>query len=122
MKKVFEGIGVWHIPQLMLEIFCNGPICKAVIFVALSADNGAKIYKLKRNDDYIMEMMSWIRLFYKEFVIHQKECKLDYGKSYEGYDDFLLKTKDIAISAELLITLDENQIQRNQFNNQYFLA
>ena len=140
-----RGLGSWHIPQLMLEMLCNGPLCRSALLVQLSADNGAVIYKIPRDDVYMEEMLMWTRRFYKTYILknNTKNDKdnddddddddddeweqingppqLDFFKGKEGYDDFLLKTKAIAENAEKLAVIPEHMVQRNEFNSQYFL-
>lgn len=67
-SRPMKGVGVWHIPQLQLEILCAGPSCTGALLITLSALNGAVIYRIKRDNAYIAEMMRWMRLFYRLYV------------------------------------------------------
>lgn len=43
-----EGIPVWHIPQLQMEILCAGKQCVGAVMIVLYID-GAKIYRIPRD-------------------------------------------------------------------------
>jgi hypothetical protein len=44
-------VAVWHIPQLQLHILCAGPSCTGAVLVSLSATKGAKLFRIKRDDE-----------------------------------------------------------------------
>jgi hypothetical protein len=44
------AFGVWHVPQLMLEMFCVGAHCRSAV-IAILIVTGARIFRLHRDDD-----------------------------------------------------------------------
>ena len=42
--------GVWHVPQLQLEMLCVGAHCRSAVILLYSI-SGAKLYRLERNDE-----------------------------------------------------------------------
>ncbi len=45
-----NSLGVWHVPQLHLEMLCAGPHCRSAVIVVLFA-SGAYLYRVERNDE-----------------------------------------------------------------------
>jgi len=54
------SLGAWHVPQLQLEMFCAGPSCRSALLVGLTALDGAYIFRMQRDEDYIREMLIWM--------------------------------------------------------------
>jgi hypothetical protein len=49
-SKIKAGFGVWHVPQLQLEMFCVGAHCRSAVIAVLSI-SGARIYRVQRDDE-----------------------------------------------------------------------
>jgi len=62
------SIGSWHIPQLQLEMLCAGPRCRAALYVGMTAMGGASVFRIKRDDAYISQMIHWLSRFYTTYV------------------------------------------------------
>jgi hypothetical protein len=48
-----QTVPAMYMPQLQLEIFCVGPLCRGCYFVSLSAFSGASVFYVPRSDRYI---------------------------------------------------------------------
>jgi hypothetical protein len=51
------SIGPWYMPQIQMEIFCAGPHCVGCTFVSLSALQGAHVFFVPRDDDFVALML-----------------------------------------------------------------
>lgn len=122
-----NGIAVWHIPQLQMEMLCAGPECQSALITVLYV-NGAKIYRVERNDQYILSMMTLVKEFYCQFIKsvpsnRMKPPPINYSfpNNTKMYQQFIQHTIQIAQSAAVIATLDNSQIQRNEVNVERFL-
>eukprot|EP00536_Pseudo-nitzschia_multiseries_P002305 jgi/Psemu1/183213/e_gw1.30.228.1 len=57
-----------YLPQLMMEMLCLGKNCVSAIMVRQTATNGSLILRIKRDDDWIEEMIYWLDRFHKDYV------------------------------------------------------
>ncbi len=57
--------GVWHVPQLQLEMLCVGAHCRSAVILLYSI-SGAKLYRLERNDEvrYISNSTNLVSTIY----------------------------------------------------------
>ena len=62
-------MSTWYIVQLQLEMFCIGPKCNFGTLVRLSSTRGAVIFKMKRDDEYILMMLERFKIFYSKYVL-----------------------------------------------------
>lgn len=44
-----SSIPPWHIPQIMMEMFCAGPSCQSALLMSFYAD-GARLFRILRDD------------------------------------------------------------------------
>ena len=122
-----EGVPVWHIAQLQLEILCAGPQCSGALLITLTALDGASVYRIPRDDAYILEMLRWLRYFKITFCSGGKKARppppdfLRPGTSVE-YRAFLDNTKRLAKCAKLVQKLTQEEIQRSEDNANFFWA
>ena len=58
--------------QLQLHILCAGPSCTGAVLVSQSATKGATLFRVARDDEFILQMLTWIRRFYVTFVLGRK--------------------------------------------------
>ena len=114
-----KGIQIQYVPQLQMEMLCVGENCRSAVMVRLTATNGARILRMKRDDGWIEEMMYWLHKFQSEFV--EKEdlppqnffCQDDDPpEEKERYLRFLEWTKEIALKVDLLAHVPNSEIQR----------
>jgi len=68
-----DKVATFHIPQLMFHMLC-GDTSSAVV-VTLTAQKGARIYRVQRNNELIMLMLHFIKLFYTSYVVPMKKSK-----------------------------------------------
>jgi hypothetical protein len=115
------GVGVWHVPQLQLEMLCAGPQCRAAVLVSLSALQGATLYQVSRDDAYIGLMLSWLRRFHMTYnVLHNGPPPANFFKSTPGYGDLLAHTRRIALGAKIIYGMPQAEVQRDTINNDFF--
>jgi hypothetical protein len=119
-----KGVGVWHIPQLQLEILCAGPNCQAASVITLSAFDGAFIYRIKRDDDYITELLYWTQEFYVNYCNSSQATYplLNFfSPDTPRYAAFLNSTRRIANEAKLIKRLTQSEVQRSHVNTNVFV-
>ena len=118
-----QGVGVWHIPQLQLEMLCAGPSCRAAVVVSLSALKGATLYQVPRDDAYIYSMLVWLRRFHLTFTVlrHNGPPPQNFfNSSTPGYIDLLEHTRRIAEGAKEIYKMHQSEVQRDDVNNNFF--
>lgn len=116
--KDHHGVLPHYVPQLMLEMYCVGPECKSAVMVRQSALSGAIVLRIKRDNDWIDEMLFWLKRFQIDHVdadnpppenvfLHSgsKEDRIRYRK-------FLDWTKAIESNVEVLSHVPHGKIQR----------
>jgi hypothetical protein len=107
-----------YIPQLMMEMLCVGDECKSAIMVRQSATSGSLVMRIHRDDEWIEEMLYWLRRFYSDFVIPREAPPQNFffeGSHAEDrarYVRFLDWTKRIESQVELLCHVANEEIQR----------
>ena len=105
-----------YLPQLMMEMMCLGPQCKSAVLVRQTAMNGSIILRLHRDEEWIEEMLFWLRRFMDDYV--NKNCPppqnffWDDDKDSERFKSFVQRTKDLADSVELVEHVSNGSIQR----------
>jgi hypothetical protein len=111
-----DGVMPQYLPQLMMEMFCVGDNCQSAILVRQSALDGALIIRIHRDDQWIEEMMYWLRRFYGDFVRRNKPPPPNFfyqGDDQTRYKSFLESTKQVLKSkVELLAHIPNDEIQR----------
>ena len=45
----YDGVAVWHVPQLYLHMLCLGEACSSALFLSCSATKGANLFRLRRD-------------------------------------------------------------------------
>ena len=56
-------VPVWHVPQLFMHMLCMGPGCQSALFVSCSATRGCTIFRVKRDEVLIAEIIRFLALF-----------------------------------------------------------
>jgi hypothetical protein len=141
-----EGIAVWHIPQLQLEMLCAGNNCRSAVLITLTALHGAKLFTIQRDDAYILEMMRWLSKFYTRYIRSnptQRPVPTNFfdpdgnlnidsmnadGDELAGLEDedkqdyanFLAKTAAIAKAATISAKIPQSEVQRSKSNAHFF--
>ncbi len=62
-----DKVATFHIPQLMFHMLCSDT--HSTVLVALTAQRGARIYRVHRNNELIMLMLHFVKLFYTSYVV-----------------------------------------------------
>eukprot|EP00924_Labyrinthula_sp_SR-Ha-C_P005222 augustus_masked-scaffold_1-processed-gene-24.10-mRNA-1 protein AED:1.00 eAED:1.00 QI:0/-1/0/0/-1/1/1/0/379 len=78
-NRMHDAVPVWDMPQLQLEIFCAGFKCDSAIYVRLTQNAGAKLCKVKRDDNFIVNMLQQILNFYRVYVIQGRVPKSNWS-------------------------------------------
>lgn len=113
-----DSIMCQYLPQLMMEMLCLGENCKSAIMVRQTATNGSLVLRIKRNNEWIEEMIYWLDRFYNDFV--EQETPPPRNFFLEGcdpvdqarYTEFLDLTKRVEGEVELLEHIPNHSVQR----------
>ncbi len=91
--------------------------------VTLSALNGAKIYRVNRDDIYIQSLLKFVKFFHEEYCLKNNEPEINFYKSWpeQNYSELFENTKRIALNSELIAFIPQDQVQRNHDNNRFFV-
>jgi len=128
-KKVFRirelpirpTVPPMYVPQLMMEMLCLGPSCRSVIMVRQTATIGAVILRLHRDDEWMEEMLYWLRRFMTNFVHEGTPPPANFfwdndDDSIHGggerYRRFVTRTKEIGEAVELVDYVSHSGVQR----------
>ena len=110
----FDTMSTWYVVQLQLEMFCIGPHCKSAILVRLSSTKGAVIFKMKRDDEYILMMLQRFKAFYTNYVINKTPPPPNFGRNSKVLANFVNRTKEIANSkCSIVKRIWPKQVQRS---------
>lgn len=61
--------GVWHVPQLQLEMLCVGAHCRSAVILLFSI-SGAKLYRLERNDDVsFLSIANFVQSYFTQYFL-----------------------------------------------------
>lgn len=114
-----------YIPQLMMEMLCCGDNCRSAIMVRQTATSGAIILRIRRDDEWIKEMIYWLQRFTDDFV--NKNMSPPRNFFWEGDDEseryqlFVNRTKSISEEVELVEHVRNNDVQRMLGENGLYL-
>mmetsp|Transcript_12225 Transcript_12225/g.22194 ORF Transcript_12225/g.22194 Transcript_12225/m.22194 type:complete len:603 (-) Transcript_12225:1461-3269(-) len=107
-----------YVSQLMIEMLSLGPSCRSAVMVRQTATNGAVILRLHRDDAWIDEMMHWLRRFQTDYVIPDQAPPVNFfwqsedQNDSERYKKFVLRTKELGESVQLVDYIKNGDIQR----------
>ena len=116
----FVGCGVppQYIPQLMMEMFCVGENCRSAVMVRQTATSGSLILRVRRDDEWIDEMIYWLCRFKEDFVDREEPPPANFFHEGSTDDDsarytaFLELTKALQDKVEVVAQLPHAEIQR----------
>lgn len=120
-----SAIPVWHIPQIMMEMFCAGSCCHSALVIIFYVD-GCKIFRLARDDTYIAEMLYFISEYYRgnhkrpRNKLRPPEPNFFQPQGNARYSNFLTRSLEISQQAVLIHELQGSEVQRSPFNTQLF--
>jgi len=109
---------IQYIPQLMMEMLCVGEHCQSGIMVRLTATSGALILRLRRDDEWIEEMLYWLNRFQSDFVEQEEPPPSNFflqgtsAADKERYLKFLQMTMALQKKVEVAANIPHADIQR----------
>eukprot|EP00041_Stephanoeca_diplocostata_P020270 m.451193 g.451193 ORF g.451193 m.451193 type:complete len:508 (+) comp21523_c0_seq3:114-1637(+) len=110
----FEGVAVWHLPQLYLHMLCtNAP---SAIFMSCSATKGANIVRIHRNDDLLQTMLHYLNQFAASYADSTSPAwpPEDFFWQDEGYRDMLNRFITASrTTVEVVAHVANDDVQRN---------
>jgi hypothetical protein len=118
-KMAFDKSGVLphYVPQLMMEMLCVGPECKSAVMVRQTANNGALVIRIQRDNGWIDEMLYWLNRFYGDFVEKEEPPPINFF--WEGgasdkprYKKFINWTKELESNVKILAHIPNTDVQR----------
>ena len=105
-----------YVPQLMMEMLCIGHECRSAIMVRQTATNGAVIMRMKRDDEWIDEMMYWLNRFQQDYVEKEIEPPVDFfwkdNDESDRYQRFVARTRELSNNVQVLDIVKHHEIQR----------
>jgi hypothetical protein len=124
-----DNIFAQYIPQLMMEMLCLGPDCKSVVMVRQTATRGALLLRLRRDDEWIEEMIFFLQRFQTEYVEKtippprnffwvDRDGAADVTARYRR---FVNRTLEIRNTVEVITHIPHEKIQRVAEAAPYFL-
>lgn len=63
-----DGVFAHYVSQLQLEMLCLGPSCRSAVMIRQTATKGALILRMRRDDEWISQMLYWLHKFQREYV------------------------------------------------------
>ena len=107
------GIPPQYVPQLMMEMLCVGPECRSAVMVRQTANSGALILRMHRDDEWIREMLYWLDRFYVEYVKEETIPLANFFWERPRYQEFLKRTvKLLGENVERVALVPHTDIQR----------
>ncbi len=130
-------VATFHVPQLMFHMLCSGT--SSVVLVTLTAQKGARIYRVHRDNELISLMLYFIKLFYTSYVVPARNTRSklpssekliprnffferprnstdNFGYSSDDTDKYLRLLELIRTTtdrAELVADVDQLEVQRS---------
>lgn len=99
-RKPHKKIPVYYIPQIQAQMMITQT--KKLLFGSWTTTNGMNIFEVDYDEKYCAMMVKFIRDFYQEFVITNREPSENIFFDQEDYKIFLDKTLEISSNAKLV--------------------
>ena len=132
-----DKVATFHIPQLMFHMLCSDT--SSTVLVTLTAQKGARIYRVHRNNELIMLMLHFVKLFYTSYVVPMRTVRSklpssdnllprnfffdrprnsteNLGYTSDDTDKYLIMLhliKESSDHAELLADIEQDEVQRS---------
>ena len=112
----YDDVGPWHIPQLMLEVYCAGSSCTAANLLSLSATRGARIFRVERDEPYMQCMVALYARFYQQFCAGSRPNAppKDFWKHDEQAAFIRGRILALARGATRIVTIPNERVQRSR--------
>eukprot|EP00466_Bigelowiella_natans_P001433 jgi/Bigna1/89460/estExt_fgenesh1_pg.C_490133 len=115
-----KAVTPWHIPQMQLQMLCTGASHGWLLY--MSSLNGARLYRIDRNQGYINAMAFWVNKFAQLYGSRPPPPNFFLGDFYDDYRSFLTSTKKIASKAFEHAFIKQRWVQRSPHNTPFFVG
>ena len=122
------GVFAHYVPQLQMEMLCLGRDCRSAVMVRQTANVGALVLRMHRDDEWIEEMVYWLHRFYLDFVEQNRPPPQDFFWSTGGKEDqaryrmFVNRTNEIRrTKVDTLGLIPNDEVQRMKGDAPFFL-
>jgi len=92
--------------------------------IALSALDGATLFRIPRDNAYIAHMLKLLKFFYETYCMTGQEPPENFFSLHnhnQHYAAFFESTLRIARTAECIARIPQEQVQRSPLNNVFFV-
>jgi len=110
----------WHIPQIQLNMLCTGAKRGWVLY--MSSLNGARLFRVDRDQSYITAMSFWVRRFATLYGSRAPPSNFFLAEDYNNYRAFLTATKKLASRAFEHAFIKQRWVQRSPLNTPFFVG
>lgn len=111
----YDGIAVWHLPQLYLHMLCMGEKCSSALFMSSSATRGSNIFRLRRDATVMSSMLLFIARFNAMHGNGSPPPAPNFMSGVAGYSQFLDRLKRACREhVELVAHIPDEDVQRGQ--------
>ena len=104
-----------YFPQLQMEMLCLGRNCQSAIMVRQTATCGSILLRVRRDDEWLDEMIYWLKRFVSDYVEKKIEPPENFfwnGTESERYQRFVQWTKDLSEQVDVVAEIENGKIQR----------
>ena len=112
----YSDVGPWHVPQLMLEVYCAGPSCTAANLLSLSATRGVIVHRVPRDDAWIECMLALFGRFHAEWCTDSPGGSSAPPPDFWHHDEqaawLRRRTRKVAAEAEIVAKIENDLVQR----------
>lgn len=116
----------YYVPQLQLEMYCLGEECRSAVMIRQTARHGALIVRMRRDDEWIAEMLYWLNRYQTDFVAQgippEENFFWNNPSDRSRYQEFVQSTKAKSLrDVELVDRVPFEEIQRMGLDCPLFL-
>lgn len=118
----YDGIAVWHIPQLYMHMLCMGEACSSALFMSSSATRGVNVFRLHRDEALLQDMLRFVARFHADYRSGRPPPRPNFFWDLPGYARFLENLKHAGrMHVELVAHIPDDEVQRAGKNQSFFL-
>jgi hypothetical protein len=109
----YNGVAVWHLPQLYMHMLCLGEKCSSALFMSSSATRGANIFRVRRDDAVMNSMLLFIARFNARHGNGRPPPTPNFMSGVAGYSQFLDRLKRACREhVQLVAHIPHDDVQR----------